>query len=108
MRLMEYAQLRIKDIDCGRLEIVIRQGKGGKDRVTMLPLSLVLPLREQMVKARELYEEGQLACRAGVMLPHALERKYPKTGMQWPWFWSFPSNHESIEPRSGIVRRHHI
>jgi integron integrase len=108
MRLSECAGLRIKDVDFQRWEITIREGKGGKDRVTMLPLSLVAPLREQINQSRLLWHEDRIALRPGVMLPHALERKYPKAGEQLGWFWVFPSDHESTDPRSGIVRRHHI
>jgi integron integrase len=108
MRLMECAQLRVKDIDFQRREITIRRGKGGKDRLTMLPLSLVQPLREHLAYAKALYEEDRLHRRNGVMLPGALECKYPTAGTQWGWFWAFPSDHESTDPRSGIVRRHHL
>ncbi|WP_051155344.1 integron integrase [Noviherbaspirillum massiliense] len=108
MRLMECAQLRIKDVDFQRREITVRQGKGGKDRLTMLPLSLVQPLREQAARARQCYDDDRLHKRNGVMLPGALERKYPSAGTQWGWFWVFPSGHESLDPRTGIVRRHHI
>ena len=78
MRLFECAQLRIKEVDFQRREILVRAGKGGKDRITLLPLSLVQPLREQMGIARALYEQDRAQRRAGVMLPYALERKYPK------------------------------
>jgi integron integrase len=108
MRLMEGAQLRIKDVDFRRREIAIRQGKGGKDRITMLPLSLVPALREQVTYAKHIYEGDRLLRRNGVMLPDALDRKYPTAGTQWPWFWLFPSDHETTDPRNGIVRRHHI
>jgi integron integrase len=108
MRLMECMMLRIKDIDFGRREIIIRFGKGGKDRVTMLPLALVAPLKEQIAHARTAYDEDRATGRPGVMLPDALERKYPKMALQWGWFWVFPSDHESTDPRSGIVRRHHM
>jgi integron integrase len=108
MRLMECAQLRVKDIDFQRREITIRRGKGGKDRLTMLPLSLVQPLREQLAYAKSLYEEDRLNRRNGVMLPDALERKYPSAGTHWSWYWAFPSDHESTDPRIGIVRRHHL
>lgn len=74
----------------------------------MLPLSLVQPLREQVQVARTLHEEDRRQQRAGVMLPHALERKYPQAAMQLGWFWVFPSDHESTDPRSGVVRRHHV
>lgn len=108
MRLMECAQLRVKDVDFQRREITIRQGKGGKDRFTMLPLALISPLREQIAQSKLAYEEDRLHQRTGVMLPNALELKYPTAGAQWGWFWVFPSAHESTDPRSGIVRRHHI
>ncbi len=107
MRLMECVRLRVKDVDFGRREIIIREGKGNKDRVTMLPLALVAPLREQIACARSVYDEDRAACRSGVMLPDALERKYRKAATQWGWFWVFPSDHESCDPRSGVVRRHH-
>lgn len=108
MRLMECAQLRIKDVDFQRREITIRQGKGGKDRVTMLPFTLVQSLREQIGQAKRLYEDDRLNRRNGIMLPHALERKYRAAATQWGWFWVFPSDHESTDPCSGILRRHHV
>jgi integron integrase len=108
MRLSEAAQLRIKDVDFQRREITIRDGKGSKDRLTMLPLSLVQPLRDQVEAARVVYDEDRLQQRAGVALPGALERKYPQAGKQLGWFWLFPADHESTDPRSGVVRRHHV
>lgn len=108
MRLMECAQLRIKDVDLQRREVLVREGKGGKDRITILPLSLVQPIREQIGVARALYEQDRRQGRPGVMLPYALERKYPRAGTQLGWFWLFPSDHESTDPQSGIVRRHHL
>lgn len=108
MRLMECAMLRVKDVDFGRREIIIREGKGFKDRVTMLPLALVVPLKEQVALAHALYDADRANGRPGVMLPDALERKYSKAALQWGWFWVFPSDHESTDPRSGIVRRHHM
>ncbi len=108
MRLMESAQLRIKDVDFQRREITVRQGKGGKDRMTMLPMSLVAPLREHLEKVRLLYDDDRACQRNGVMLPNALERKYPQAATHWGWFWVFPSDHEATDPRSAIVRRHHV
>lgn len=108
MRLMECVKLRVKDIDFGRHEIIIREGKGFKDRVTMLPLALVASLKEQVALARTFYDADRALDRPGVMLPDALERKYTKASLQWGWFWVFPSDHESTDPRSGIVRRHHM
>lgn len=102
------AELRVKDIDFQRREITIRRGKDGKDRLTMLPLSLVQPLRDQLAYAKALYEEDRLHRSNGVMLPGALEHKYPAASTQWGWFWAFPPDHESRDPRSGIVRRHHL
>lgn len=108
MRLMECMTLRVKDVDFGRREIIVREGKGRKDRVTMLPMALVAPLREQIEWARGVYDEDRAVGRPGVMLPDALERKYSKAAVQWGWFWVFPSDHESTDPRSGMVRRHHM
>lgn len=108
MRLMECMCLRVKDVDFGRREIIIREGKGNKDRVTVLPIALAAPLREQIEHARKFYVEDRAGARPGVMLPDALERKYPKAATQWVWFWIFPSDHESTDPRTGIVRRHHM
>jgi integron integrase len=108
MRLMECMTLRVKDVDFGRREITIREGKGFKDRVTMLPISLVPAMKEQLNLAKKYFDADRLNGRPGVMLPNALEKKYPKAGQQWGWFWVFPANHESTDPRSGIVRRHHL
>lgn len=74
----------------------------------MLPLALVNALRDQVQLAKAWYEQDRAGSRPGVMLPNALERKYPKAATQWGWFWVFPSDHESIDPRSGIQRRHHM
>jgi integrase len=108
MRLFECAQLRIKDVDLQRREVLIREGKGGKDRITVLPLSLVQLLQEQIGAARAIFEQDRAQGRPGVRLPYALDRKYPKAGTQLGWFWVFPSDHESTDPRTGIVRRHHL
>lgn len=107
MRLLECLRLRIKDVDFLRREILVRDGKGGKDRVTVLPLSLVQPLREHLAQANALFAQDRRAGRPGVYLPHALERKYPEAGKSWGWFWVFPAAALSVDPRSGIERRHH-
>lgn len=86
MRMMECMTLRIKDVDFGRREIMIREGKGRKDRVTMLPLALVAPLREQIARARLVCDEDRAGSRPGVMLPDALDLKYSKAATQWGWF----------------------
>lgn len=107
MRLMECLRLRIKDIDFVRREILIHDGKGAKDRVTVLPQSLIAPLQGQLAQARVLFDHDRMAGRPGVYLPHALERKYPNAGASWGWFWVFPASGLSVDPRSGIERRHH-
>lgn len=107
MRLMECLRLRVKDVDFDRGEILVREGKGAKDRVTMLPRTLEGPLREQLARARALFEYDRESGLPGVYLPHALERKYPQAGATWPWFWVFPAAGLSVDPRSGIERRHH-
>jgi integron integrase len=108
LRLMECVRLRIKDIDFGRGELVIRQGKGDKDRVTMLPSTLAAPLRELLQRNRDLYAADRAANLPGVEMPFALERKYPNAATSWPWFWVFPARDLSTDPRSGVRRRHHV
>ena len=108
MRLMEGMRLRIKDVDFDRHVIIVRDAKGGKDRVVMLPRSLEPALRLQLLAARAQWEADRAVQRSGVETPHALERKYPKVGHTWAWFWMFPSPTLSIDPRSGVERRHHL
>jgi integron integrase len=108
LRITEALCLRVKDIVFAQRAIYVRQGKGGKDRVVMLPQSLVLPLREQLARARLVWAADVESGHAGVELPHALERKYPRAGASWGWFWAFPQDHHSTDPRSGVVRRHHL
>ena len=108
MRLMEGMRLRIKDVDFDRHVIIVRDAKGGKDRVVMLPRSLAPALRLQMLAARAQWEADRQAQRGGVETPHALEQKYPQVGHTWGWFWMFPSPTLSIDPRSGVERRHHL
>lgn len=108
MRLMEGMRLRIKDVDFARGVIIVREAKGNKDRVVILPHSLVPALRLQLLSARALWEADRQAQRGGVETPHALQTKYPKIGGTWAWFWLFPSSTLSIGPRSGVERRHHL
>lgn len=108
MRLMECCRLRVKDIDFGRREILIREGKGAKDRVTMLPETLILPLQEHLSKRRRLYQDDSAKGMAEVFLPDALARKYPHAANEWAWQYVFPSGSYSVDPRSGRERRHHV
>jgi integron integrase len=107
MRLMEGLRLRIKDVDFDRHAIIVREAKGNKDRVVMLPRSLAPALRQQMLAARALWELDRHAQR-DVEVPHALEAKYPQVGRTWAWFWMFPAPTHSVDPRSGVERRHHL
>lgn len=108
LRLREALALRIKDVDFGRKVIVVRQGKGGKDRIVMLPQSLVSALHEQVAYARALWEADRQANLPGVELPYALEAKYPRAGQTWAWQWVFPSPTLSVDPRTAIRRRHYL
>ena len=107
LRLMEGLRLRVKDIDFDRRAIVVREGKGGKDRVVMLPAALEAPLKLQLAEAHRLWAADRAAGVAGVQLPHALGRKYPRAAESWAWFWVFPQAAFSVDPRSGAERRHH-
>jgi len=107
MRINECVALRVKDLDLARGEIVVRHGKGGKDRITMVPKSLAGPLREQLARSRVVFDRDRANRVPGVELPFAYERKSPWAGRTWPWHWVFPQDHLSIDPRSGIRRRHH-
>lgn len=108
MRLMEGIRLRVKDVDFDRKVIVVRQAKGNKDRVVMLPHSLLDTLRQQLLHARAVWEKDRQTDQAGVEVPDALEVKYPKVGHSWGWFWLFPAQGTSVDPRSGVIRRHHV
>lgn len=108
MRLMEVTRLRVKDVEFERAEVLVRDGKGGKDRVTMLPQSLMAPLREHLRWRRGLYEDDLARGLAEVFLPDALARKYPNAAREWAWQYVFPSGSYSVDPRSGAQRRHHI
>ena len=107
MRLLECLRLRIKDVDFDRSVIVVREGKGAKDRVVMLPVSLARGLRAQVQVARALWARDRAAGVAGVWLPHALAAKFPSAPVSFVWFWLWPSSVLSVDPREGITRRHH-
>lgn len=108
MRIMECLRLRVQDVDVKRREILIRDGKGFKDRVTMLPVSLVALLQAHLLKVRELHESDTQQGFGAVYMPYALERKYPNEAKAWTWQYVFPSAKLSTDPRSGAVRRHHV
>ena len=108
MRLMECVRLRVKDVDFERGEILIRDGKGAKDRVTMLPVSVVESLQAHLNSRRALFEDDKRLGKADVFLPDALARKYPNAPQEWGWQYVFPSGSLSIDPRSGAERRHHL
>lgn len=108
MRLLEGLHLRVKDIDFDRRAVIVREGKGFKDRVVMLPATLEAPLREQLARAHAVWQEDRAAGVAGVHVPHALERKYPRASESWAWHWVFPHSQVAEDPRSGVRRRHHF
>jgi integron integrase len=107
MRLLEALRLRVKDVDFQRREILVRDGKGARDRVTMLPDRLALPLREHLARVKALHDDDLRAGYGEVYLPYALSRKYPNAAREWAWQYVFPSAKRSVDPRSGAVRRHH-
>jgi integron integrase len=108
LRLMECLRLRVKDLDFAQHQIFVRDGKGEKDRVTMLPESLVSPLQDHLRIVKRTHDEDLAKGYGAVYLPYALERKYPNAEREWIWQYVFPANRLSVDPRSKIVRRHHI
>jgi len=108
MRLLECLRLRVKDVEFERREIVVRDGKGAKDRVTVLPENLVLPLHAHIARVQQLHLRDLAAGFGSVWLPDALEVKYPNASRQWGWQWVFPSTARSVDPRSGAEHRHHL
>jgi len=108
LRVTECASLRIKDIDLERGMVIVKAAKGDKDRRTVLPERVKDPLIQHMAAVRSLYENDRKQNLPGVFLPEALDKKYPNAGKEWGWFWLFPSQSLSIDPRSLIVRRHHM
>ncbi|MDR2154383.1 MAG: integron integrase [Burkholderiaceae bacterium] len=108
MRLLECLRLRVKDVELTRREILIREGKGNKDRVTVLPENLILPLQKHLVRVKTVHDADIAAGFGTVYLPDALAAKYPDAARQWGWQWVFPSPVRSVDPRTGVERRHHI
>ena len=108
LRLMECLRLRVKDVDIAYRQILVRDGKGGKDRVTMLPESAVQPLHAQFGEAKRLHDIDLREGFGEVHLPHALARKYPRAGYEWGWQYVFPSGKRSPDPDGAVIRRHHL
>lgn len=108
LRLIETCRLRVKDVDFGMQELLVRAGKGGKDRRTVLPASLVEPLQLQAIEVRRLHAFDVSRGLGSVYLPHALARKYPNASRQAAWQFLFPASRTAIDPASGIERRHHV
>ena len=108
LRLRECLRLRVKDADFGYRQITVRDGKGAKDRVTMLPQSVHEPLKRHLMQVRVLHERDLAAGYGTVELPDALARKYPRAPCEWAWKFVFPSHKLSADPRTGVVRRHHV
>jgi len=101
-------RLRLKDVDFDRGLVVVREGKGNKDRITMLPRVLVGDLQKQLAYARSLLESDRALKRPGVETPPGVARKYPRAAESWSWFWVLPADYESVDPRSRCRRRHHL
>lgn len=108
MRLMEVLRLRVKDVEFSRFEILIRDGKGQKDRVTMLPRKLAAQLQAHLERVRTLHQQDLREGFGRTKLPHALARKYPNADAEWGWQFVFPSINRSQDPRSGATHRHHL
>lgn len=108
LRLSECLRLRVKDVDLTRNEIVVREGKGNKDRVTMLPHAVAPTLAAHLARVRQVHADDLAAGFGNVLLPDALAVKYPNTEREWAWQWIFPARRLSVDPRSGQRRRHHL
>jgi integron integrase len=101
-------RLRVKDVDLARNAVIVRDGKGRRDRITVLPESLNSPLRAHLPRVRAVHESDLADGFGAVYLPRALGAKYPRAAREWAWQWVFPSRRRSVDPRSGRVRRHHL
>lgn len=108
LRQMECLRLRMKDVELDRQVVVVRGGKGGKDRQVMLPKALNMEISDHFARLRALWEADRAAGLPGVMLPEALGVKYPNAGKELAWQWFFPSKQTSMDPETGIHRRHHL
>jgi len=108
LRIIECLRLRVQDIDVAMKSIMVRDGKGAKDRVTTFPTSLITALQEHLTRVKMIHEQDLEAGHGEVYMPHALARKYPHAAKDWRWQYVFPAEHLSTDPRSGHVRRHHL
>ena len=108
LRLLEALRLRIKDIEFDRHELIVREGKGAKDRITMLPASIEQSFRLHLAKVKAIHAEDLSRGLGAVHLPYALARKYPNAEREWGWQYAFPAIRPSKDPRTGVVRRHHL
>jgi integron integrase len=108
LRLSECLRLRVQDVDFSRAEIIVRDGKGGKDRVTMLPRTLQVPLRVHLKTVKQLHDRDRAAGWGKVQLPAALDRKYPNAPADWRWQWVFPQARRWRDPTTGEQGRHHV
>ena len=108
LRVSELTRLRVMNLDFSNGMLIVKDGKGGKDRAVKLPKKLITPLQEHLVKVKEMHEEDLKIGHGEVYLPPALARKYPNAGVEWKWQYVFPSSNLAVDPRSGKVRRHHI
>ena len=108
LRIMEAARLRVKDVDFQMKQLTVRSGKGDQDRLTTFPASLTPLLQNHLAKVKVLHEQDLARGFGEVYLPHALARKYPSAGKEWSWQYVFPAREVSVDPRSGLKRRHHI
>jgi integron integrase len=108
LRLSECLRLRVKDLDFGANHIIVRDGKGAKDRVTVFPEQVQFELRQHLERVKILHQKDVADGFGRVFLPYALSRKYPNADREWGWQYIFPSSQRSADPRTGIVRRHHV
>src|SRR5712692_10536039 len=108
LRIMEAVRLRVKDIDYQMKQLTVRSGKGDKDRFTTFPATLTPLLQNHLARVKTLHQQDLAQGHGEVYLPHALARKYPHTATEWGWQYVFPARNLSVDPRSGITRRHHV
>jgi integron integrase len=108
LRLMECLRLRVQDIDFQQHQLLVRAGKGDKDRLTMLPDSLILPLQAHLALVKTLHQDDLAEGYGAVYLPFALDRKYPNANREWVWQYVFPADKRSTDPRTGLIGRHHV